>query len=1073
MTECTLAEIVAAWCYWKKCDDGVGFRSEPAASKRIKHLSNIYSQMSPVMSTTQIKLPLKRIKRSNHLLNIVENIHNDHSIHCLISKICNPYLSMPVDLSLNATEKCYSYNYSSKCIVQGCDGRLKSNYVSLNSSNKGAIAVEFHHLCGPRTAMSYTSHCVKCKAKYTFGSIEAQDGAIYFLPLNEQIYQDKYSFYSTDLFYLFGDHSNKEGNGAEFYCNIFNKTHRMKRKKIQQKLEELKQTLGKRHLADPLMKSPDLVCISAAQRHAYVLSRNIQTALLSRHKYKIKPGDIGTVVAKDIAVDFASGLWVKIELHHSLSVQRNNICVDQQNIIFLRRNCVYFAGDTLADDELIWKFDRRINASDQFNILYEQYESKINGIFPTILNVVPISECGSVHTGHGCTYGDGNAHGKLQCKIGPQIYQKWFGSDTNAMSTTFVCTGIPDKGNFHAMPFKTCTRCATCALTRTSLTKENLNDFVDYCFLIDKHERSGSIKNKQAMMKIINKRWTLNQQTYFTNVRVHILGDSKPKCDLFVGEDPFASSFVPQLDEIGGDRKGSNIANISEHATTYGIMSIFTLSGFCIDLSEIAHSESPTVVIRRTNTIYTASNEALNFFCIFIEIFGWDFMCNILRTLLSKRVTKLIETCHLVKLICYFWDKITPGAFIDPFHVAPHTKPICQNDEEVGLLHTGLAKFKPIFEHGKINHQKVEQFWRFTNKCKAWRLCRDNKFRFLLWLRREYENHANKQTLEKDGYTWCPLNDFKRIRNCDFDEIPSDFKMKTVSQLRKIKCIRRTHRIYFGSIASKYWNIWEHPAERQPIYKTSQTLLALHDLLKTYIDLLKTYIEQTVTLDILKPIIIEWHLQNNKEKKPMDAAVAFYNAHTHYVLDILRVYAQSTTSVDIDILDQLSLNVEEKALEHNHISDEDEPRDFNIKIPREQVKQQILSKQLLTVPTLSNEDDDNDNCLLYNGIYTRRGMAECVERLDNVYRNLELNTDQCDIDHRLSHGIQEMNLSQANDIASADNQTQTNENMHVDKESDYQTLEDNCIGIGSPQFKGSRKRKLYSSAQRRQKRRRL
>eukprot|EP01083_Nonionella_stella_P159092 518636_1 len=120
-----------------------------------------------------------------------------------------------------------------------------------------------------------------------------------------------------------------------------------------------------------------------------------------------------------------------------------------------------------------------------------------------------------------------------------------------------------------------------------------------------------------------------------------------------------------------------------------------------------------------------------------------------------------------------------------------------------------------------------------------------------------------------------------------------------------------------------------------------------------------------------------------------------------------------------------------------------------------------------------NTDQCDIDHQLSHGIYTRRGMAECVERLDNAYRNLELNTDQCDIDHQLSHGIQEMNLSQANDIASADNQTQTNENMHVDKESDYQTLEDNCIGIGSPQFKGSRKRKLYSSAQRRQKRRRL
>ncbi len=89
ITDHTLAELLAAYCYYQKINCGSELVAEPSAGKRSDHLLQYITQMSTRYNETIIKLDVnKRLKKHNKVLNLVENMKQNQEIFKIVSNIC-------------------------------------------------------------------------------------------------------------------------------------------------------------------------------------------------------------------------------------------------------------------------------------------------------------------------------------------------------------------------------------------------------------------------------------------------------------------------------------------------------------------------------------------------------------------------------------------------------------------------------------------------------------------------------------------------------------------------------------------------------------------------------------------------------------------------------------------------------------------------------------------------------------------------------------------------------------------------------------------------------------------------
>eukprot|EP01084_Bolivina_argentea_P272083 463151_1 len=515
------------------------------------------------------------------------------------------------------------------------------------------------------------------------------------------------------------------------------------------------------------------------------------------------------------------------------------------------------------------------------------YGVRLHQRFPDILGqVVPVL-CGTPHHGHTSTYSDGNAKARLCCMNLREIYSTWFAEDIDMLSPLHktqneyrVCSESIYNGNGSTVHTKTCKICAVLYLTRTPLEKNEIKSFVQYCFLKDKRDRSKSNKKKEKLLKVIEYKYKPQQRQYYDDLRSSIASSSmienneRDRIDSIDDENENDK-------ECEGDRKKENI-NVAEHSKTAGIFALCVLSGFGVTMSEIVYSESKTQAILRTYEAFTTTEMGLLFFCTLWITNGYDMMCNILFRLLGVTLARMMGRSSAVANVLYFWYCFGLNRlYIDAFHIFGHVLDICQYDEQFGLLHPYLSKFKGLFRRDtlKVNHQFVEQLWVETNKCKAWRLMEKDLFCFFLLLKIEYMNHYNKIKLEKEDYCWEKITNWKQIRTFSTESTPSTFtRMPTIEQLVEMKTIKNIERCAFDmEITATYWSVWERPDERQPIYCIDNQVRMLRDVSIAYIGFLKHF-ELDVNLQSLKEYVVQW--------KNID----FYKNHEPYIKDLLKVY---------------------------------------------------------------------------------------------------------------------------------------------------------------------------------------
>lgn len=328
------------------------------------------------------------------------------------------------------------------------------------------------------------------------------------------------------------------------------------------------------------------------------------------------------------------------------------------------------------------------------------------------------------------------------------------------------------------------------------------------------------------------------------------------------------------IDSLGGCRVAKNMTKPKIHHSG-GIVCLMALSGFMYCLTEVLHHESPTEVILRTYDTFTSSEVHLDYFCRFLVLFGYDMMCNIVVTLLSDTMEKLVVIDESVKYILFFWSVFgLERLFIDKLHVRTHKHKMCQNDENIGILHPKLSKFKRLLtaeEKGeeenhlgydedndlaededekeqklkKVNHQQVEQLWKTTNRMKCMRLLSMDKFRFALMMQREHHNNQNKLNLEAIGYRWEIPSNWRKIRSFHSDKKEEKslkwwmfYRLKPWEEWQRIKRISNIERIDFKfDTETEYTNIWLPWDQLNSKFPVNDELHGVIDNLDGYINL--------------------------------------------------------------------------------------------------------------------------------------------------------------------------------------------------------------------------------------------
>lgn len=205
---------------------------------------------------------------------------------------------------------------------------------------------------------------------------------------------------------------------------------------------------------------------------------------------------------------------------------------------------------------------------------------------------------------------------------------------------------------------------------------------------------------------------------------------------------------------------------------TNGLLSIMTLSGYYITITQCVHTESPKRVIYLMLSLMTSA-VFLQYYC-YIQGFGWDIICAIythLITLINSELIGSSEILFVCGIMGYF--------FLDKFHFKNHVFWLCKS-----MFNPNSSRWNKILNNK--NDQIVEQNWVKMNSIISLKRLSHERFNFLLFLIKEWENNKNKKRLEsKYKNIWYePLQNFYQLRNANFN--PSETEKKNISKMSEI-----------------------------------------------------------------------------------------------------------------------------------------------------------------------------------------------------------------------------------------------------------------------------------------------
>ena len=315
-----------------------------------------------------------------------------------------------------------------------------------------------------------------------------------------------------------------------------------------------------------------------------------------------------------------------------------------------------------------------------------------------------------------------------------------------------------------------------------------------------------------------------------------------------------------EIDSLCGCRSGENTIKSNDYRKSGGSIALMSLDGFLLNFSEVLHTESPTEVIIRVYDAFTLSETHWEYFLRFVVALGYDMPCNILHRLLSPKMQRMRDE-DSVKHILYVWNKLgLERLFIDKMHIKRHIKPICTNDETVGLLHPKLIKFQGILNDidEKVNEQQVEQLWVILNKLKCTKLLCEEKHSFSYFLKKQHHNHQNKEKLESIGYCWEPVTNWKSIRTSDLTQYRHFDFFQGEEELLKIKKIKDIERIDVGfSFPTNYRNVWISSGEQQSEWRINEKQKELIEGLTPFVRF-RFNMAGIVTVSEVQDYVIGW-----------------------------------------------------------------------------------------------------------------------------------------------------------------------------------------------------------------------
>ena len=230
-----------------------------------------------------------------------------------------------------------------------------------------------------------------------------------------------------------------------------------------------------------------------------------------------------------------------------------------------------------------------------------------------------------------------------------------------------------------------------------------------------------------------------------------------------------------------GCRKKQNMKTTTATSTN-GLNALFTTTQFCIELREELYTESPTKIIFSIAKALTRNQTGIKYYQR-IEALGYDFMCNIYKTLRSLYSAKKLSERERK-----FWLPLMDRLFIDLFHVRNHKNPICIHNPNTGILNPKLDKFNSILITDRksnkwANDQVVEQFWSAFNKYTYLRALCKEKYRFFLILKREHNNLKRVKVMQKKGWTFIPISFISNLRI--WNSISPDAPLASTIDLQK------------------------------------------------------------------------------------------------------------------------------------------------------------------------------------------------------------------------------------------------------------------------------------------------
>ena len=241
------------------------------------------------------------------------------------------------------------------------------------------------------------------------------------------------------------------------------------------------------------------------------------------------------------------------------------------------------------------------------------------------------------------------------------------------------------------------------------------------------------------------------------------------------------------LDSYNGCRKTGYFSKATV-SRTKGLNVLMNTSGVVIECREETVRETPTTVLLDIVRSLT-KNEAAIQYANRIEAIGYDMMCRI-----YYRINQLAKKDRLSDTQMSFWFDLIWRAFIDLWHVATHTDPLCI---KTGIFHPELDKFHEILKDigelmKRCNDIIAEQFWSQMNGAVQLKsMSKETMFIFLLE-KRTYFNQAKMLDIEDEGYTMIPIEwctELRDVRSKTSKTMPSveQLKAENNTQLSKVQ----------------------------------------------------------------------------------------------------------------------------------------------------------------------------------------------------------------------------------------------------------------------------------------------